>query len=42
MKVTDVGDEKGFEMISELGINSTPSFVVELRDGFPVKYLLDE
>jgi len=44
IKLTDVGDEKGFEIISELGIDSVPIFIVELNDGVAkgVKYLIDE
>ncbi len=42
IKLTDVGDEKGFEIIAELGINEVPIFIVELNDGFPVRYLIDE
>ena len=42
IKCTDVGDEKGFEMIQALGIDAVPIFIVELNDGFPVRYLIDE
>jgi hypothetical protein len=42
VKLTDVGDEKGFEIISELGIDAVPIFITELRDGFPVRYIIDE
>ena len=42
IKVTDVGDDKGFEMIQALSIDATPVFIIELNDGFPVKYLIDE
>jgi hypothetical protein len=42
IKLTDVGDDKGFEIISELGIDSVPIFIVELNDGFPIRYLIDE
>jgi hypothetical protein len=42
IKLTDVGDEKGFEIIAELGINEVPIFIVELNDGFPIRYVIDE
>ena len=42
IKLTDVGDDKGFEIISELGIDSVPIFIVELNDGFPMRYIIDE
>lgn len=42
IKCTDVGDETGFEIIQALGIDEVPIFIVELNDGFPVKYLIDE
>jgi len=42
VKLTDVGDEKGFEIISELGIDAVPIFITELREGFPVRYIIDE
>jgi hypothetical protein len=46
MKATDVGDDKGFEMLTALGIQEAPMFIVELtpeassRTG--VKYIIDE
>lgn len=42
IKATDVGDEKGFEIVTQLGLDETPVFVVELVEGFPVKYIIDE
>jgi len=42
IKVTDVGDDKGFEMVKELNLTEAPMFIVELKAGFPVKYLIDE
>ena len=40
----DVGDEKGFEIVKYLGLDSVPAFIVELRDDHPskTKYILDE
>lgn len=44
VKITDVGDDVGFEIIQALGIDSVPVFIVELNDGAVegVKYLIDE
>ena len=44
VKITDVGDEKGFEIVAALGIDAVPVFIVELNDGAVegVKYLIDE
>jgi hypothetical protein len=42
IKVTDVGDDKGFEMVQELNLTEAPMFIVELKPGFPVKYIIDE
>jgi len=44
VKCTDVGDEKGFEIVKELGIDAVPVFIVELNDGVVegIKYLIDE
>ena len=42
VKCTDVGDDVGFAIIQALGIDAVPIFIVELKDGFPVRYLIDE
>ena len=44
IKVTDVGDDKGFEMIQALSIDATPVFIIELNEGVVegVQYLIDE
>jgi hypothetical protein len=44
LKATDVGDEKGFEIITKLGIEEVPIFIVELKPGHPsgVQYIVDE
>ena len=44
LKATDVGDTTGFEIITALGIEEVPVFIVELRPDHPsgVRYLLDE
>jgi len=31
--VTDVGDELGFSLLKELGINEAPTVVIELKNG---------
>lgn len=33
LKVVDVGDEKGFEIVQMLGLVSVPALVVQLKDG---------
>lgn len=33
LKVVDVGDEKGFEIVQALGIDRVPQLVVQLKDG---------
>ena len=46
IKATDVGDEKGFEILTTLGLAEAPVFIIELtkeateRTG--VKYIVDE
>ena len=46
IKYIDVGDEKGFEILTTLGLAEAPVFIIELnpeaekRTG--VKYLIDE
>ena len=44
LKTTDVGDDKGFEIITELGIDEVPIFIVELVPDHSsgVKYIIDE
>ena len=44
LKFTDVGDDKGFEIVTALGIDEVPVFIVELKHGHPsgIKYILDE
>jgi hypothetical protein len=44
MKVTDVGDDKGFDIVTALGLDEVPVFIVELKPGHPsgVKYIVDE
>jgi hypothetical protein len=44
IKATDVGDDKGFEIITDLGIDEVPLFIVELRADHPsgIKYIIDE
>ena len=42
IKATDVGDPKGFEILTTLGIAEAPMFIIELKPGFPVKYVIDE
>jgi hypothetical protein len=44
IKATDVGDDKGFEIITDLGIDEVPIFIVELRSDHPsgIKYVVDE
>lgn len=39
LKVTEVGDEKGFDIITKLNLFETPVFIIELNDG---RYLIDE
>jgi len=33
IKVTDVGDEKGYDIIQKLNLWAVPSFIIELLDG---------
>ena len=44
IKSTDVGDDKGFEIITALGINEVPIFIIELKPGHPsgILYIVDE
>jgi hypothetical protein len=44
IKPIDVGEDKGFEIITELGLTEVPVFVVELKPGHPsgVKFIVDE
>ena len=44
LKTTDVGDDKGFDIITQLGIDEVPVFIVELRADHPsgIKYVVDE
>lgn len=39
LKVTDVGDDKGFDILSKLSLFETPVFIIELKNG---TYLIDE
>jgi hypothetical protein len=44
LKVADVGSDEGFEIITTLGIDEVPVFIVELKPGHSsgIKYLIDE
>jgi hypothetical protein len=44
IKVTDVGDDKGFDIVTVLGLDEVPVFIVELNPGHSsgIKYLIDE
>lgn len=33
MEITDVGDDKGFELLTKMGIDEVPSVVIELKSG---------
>jgi len=39
LKITDVGDDKGFDIITKLSLYETPVFIIELNDG---RYIIDE
>ena len=39
LKIADVGSDKGFDIITKLGLFETPVFIIELKDG---TYLIDE
>jgi hypothetical protein len=44
IRYTDVGDDKGFEILTTLGITEAPMFIVELKPGHPsgIRYIIDE
>lgn len=46
IRATDVGDEKGFSILTELGISEAPMFIIELTDEAEartgVRYIIDE
>ena len=39
LRITDVGDDKGFDILSKLNMFEVPLFVIELKDG---TYIIDE
>jgi hypothetical protein len=46
IKATDVGDEKGFEILTTLGIAEAPVFIIELTPEatarLGIRYIIDE